>query len=111
MGKSVITTRKNADYQFVLKAANGQTILASQGYSAKAGCENGIESVKKNAPDDARYDKKTSANGKFYFNLKAANGQIIGISEMYETEASRDNGIESVKKNAPDAEIVDESAA
>ena len=99
MGKFVITTRSNGEFQFNLKAGNGQTILASESYSTKAACENGIESVRKNASDDARYERKTSSNGKPFFNLKAGNGQIIGSSEMYESEASRENGIESVKKN------------
>ncbi|WP_293301802.1 YegP family protein [Pedobacter sp. UBA4863] len=107
MGKFEITTRKNGDYQFNLKAGNGQVILSSQGYNAKAGCENGIESVKKNAIDDNRYDRLESSNGKPYFNLKASNGQVIGSSEMYESVASMENGIESVKKNAPDATIAD----
>ncbi|MGC4231660.1 MAG: YegP family protein [Niabella sp.] len=110
MGTFVISTRKNGECQFNLKAGNGQIILSSEGYTTKAACENGIESVKTNAPNDARYDKLTSKNGKFYFNLKAGNGQIIGTSEMYESEASRDNGIESVKKNAPGASVQDESA-
>jgi len=103
MGKFVITKRTNGDFQFNLKAGNGQIILTSQGYSSKSGCENGIESVKNNASDDARYDRKTSSNDKPYFNLIAANGQIIGSSEMYESTASRENGIESVKNNAPTA--------
>lgn len=111
MGKFVISERKNGDFQFVLKAGNGQVILASQGYASKASCTNGIESVKTNAPDDGRFDRLTSSNGKWYFNLKAANGQIIGTSEMYESEAGRENGIESVKKNAPDATVEDETAA
>ena len=101
MGKFEITTRKNGEFQFNLKAGNGQVILTSEGYSSKSGCTNGIESVKKNSQDDGKYEKKTSSNGKPYFNLKATNGQIIGNSEMYESVASRDNGIESVKKNAP----------
>lgn len=105
MGKFVVSVRKNGEYQFNLKAGNGQVILSSEGYTTKAACLNGIESVKKNAPDDDRFDRKTSSNGKPYFNLKAGNGQIIGSSEMYESEASRDNGIESVKKNAPDASV------
>lgn len=109
MGKFVITKRNNGEYQFNLKADNGQTILTSEGYSAKSGCENGIESVKKNAPDDGRYDRLESKNGKYYFNLKAGNGQIIGTSEMYESTAGRDNGIESVKKNAPLATIDDQT--
>lgn len=107
MGKFEITTRKNGEIQFNLKAGNGQVILASEGYSSKSGCLNGIESVRKNSQDDSKFEKKTSSNGKPYFNLKATNGQIIGTSEMYESEAGRDNGIESVKKNAPDAETVD----
>lgn len=110
MGKFVITKRTNGEFQFNLKAGNGQTILASEGYTTKAACENGIESVRKNSQDDARYDRKESSNGKPYFNLKATNGQIIGNSEMYESVAARENGIESVKKNAPDATIDDQSA-
>ncbi len=110
MGKFVITTRKNGEYQFSLKAGNGQEILGSEGYSTKAACLNGAESVKKNSQDDARFDRLESKNGKFYFTLKAGNGQIIGTSEMYETAASRDNGIESVKKNAEDATIDDQTA-
>lgn len=105
MGKFVITTRTNGEFQFNLKAGNGQTILSSEGYKTKAACENGIESVKKNSQVDERFERNTSKNGKFYFNLKATNGQIIGTSEMYESEDGRDNGIESVKKNAPDAEV------
>lgn len=109
MGKFVISKRTNGEFQFNLKAGNGQTILASEGYSTKANCENGIESVRKNSQDDNRFDKKTSSNGKSYFNLKATNGQIIGTSEMYESNESRDNGIESVKANAPDAVVDDQS--
>jgi len=110
MGKFVITTRKNGEYQFSLKAGNGQEILGSEGYTTKSACQNGIESVKKNSQDDARFDRLESKNGKWYFNLKATNGQIIGTSEMYESASSRDNGIESVKKNAPDADVDDQTA-
>ena len=109
MGKFVITKRANGEYQFNLKAGNGQVILGSEGYTTKSACENGIDSVKKNAPDDDRYDRKESSTGKPYFNLKAGNGQIIGSSEMYESVAARENGIESVKKNAPEASVEDES--
>ena len=110
MGKFVISTRKNGEFQFSLKAGNGQEILASEGYTTKAACLNGVESVKKNSQDEARFDKLESKNGKFYFNLKATNGQIIGTSEMYESTASRYNGIASVAKNAPDAETDDQTA-
>jgi uncharacterized protein len=110
MGKFVITTRKNGEYQFSLKAGNGQEILGSEGYTTKSACQNGIESVKKNSQDDARFERLESKNGKWYFNLKATNGQIIASSEMYESASARDNGIESVKKNAPDADVDDQSA-
>lgn len=110
MGKFVITKRTNGEFQFNLKANNGQTILSSEGYTSKPNCENGIESVKRNSQDDSKFDRKTSSNSKPYFNMKATNGQIIGTSEMYETVASRDNGIESVKNNAPDATTEDLSS-
>ncbi|OYX82652.1 MAG: hypothetical protein B7Y83_14110 [Flavobacteriales bacterium 32-34-25] len=110
MGKFVITKRVNGEFQFNLKAANGQAILASEGYTTKTACDNGIESVRKNAQEDGRFERKDSSNGKYYFNLKATNGQIIGNSEMYESVASRENGIESVKKNAPDAVVEDQTA-
>ena len=107
MGKFVISKRTNGEFQFNLKADNGQVILTSEGYSSKAGCENGISSVKTNSQDDSKFDKKTSSNGKPYFNLKASNGQIIGTSEMYESTSGRDNGITSVKNNAPSASTED----
>lgn len=109
MGKFVITTRTNGDFQFNLKAGNGEIILTSQGYSSKSSCNNGIESVRKNSSDDNRYEKKTSTNDKYYFALKAGNGEIIGSSQMYESSSGRDNGIESVKKNAPDATVDDQT--
>lgn len=105
MGTFLISKRKNDEFQFVLKAGNGQVILASEGYTTKAACENGIESVRKNSQIDERFDKLEAKNGNPYFNLRASNGQIIGSSEMYESVAARDNGIESVKKNAPDADV------
>ncbi|MDO4704551.1 YegP family protein [Tannerella sp.] len=111
MGKFVISTRKNGEFQFNLKATNGQVILSSEGYTTKAACMNGVESVKKNAQTESRFEKHIAKNGKFYFNLKATNGQVIGSSQMYESEASRDNGINSVQKNAPDAAIEDQTLA
>jgi uncharacterized protein YegP (UPF0339 family) len=109
MGKFVITKRTNGEFQFNLAAGNGQTILTSEGYVAKSSCENGIESVRKNSQDDSKFERKTASNGKPYFNLKATNGQIIGSSQMYENESSRDNGIASVKSNAPDATLDDQT--
>jgi uncharacterized protein YegP (UPF0339 family) len=108
MGKFATKTGKDGQFYFNLKADNGQVILSSEGYSSASSRDNGIESVRTNAVNDARYERITSSNGKPYFNLKASNGQVIGKSELYESVASRDNGIESVKKNAPTASVVAE---
>ncbi len=105
--KFEITKRKNGEFQFNLKAGNGEIILTSEGYVAKDSCKKGIASVQKNASVDGRYERKIAKNGNPFFNLKSTNGQIIGSSETYSSESAREKGIESVKKNAPTAEIVD----
>jgi len=107
MGKFVINKRKNDEFQFNLKANNHQVILTSEGYTTKSNCQNGIESVRTNSKDDSKFDRRMSSNNKYYFNLKATNGQIIGTSEMYEASSGRDNGIASVKSNAPSADVED----
>ncbi len=107
MGKFEVYEGNGGKYYFRLKAGNGQVILASQGYKTKASAKAGIASVKTNAVKDAQFDRKESKNGKQFFNLVARNKEIIGSSEMYESKASMENGIASVSKNAPDAEIVD----
>ncbi|MDR5171134.1 YegP family protein [Methylobacillus flagellatus] len=94
-------SEKNGQYSFVLKADNGEIILTSEQYVAKSSAENGIESVRTNSPNDARYERLTSTNDKPYFNLKATNGQVIGTSQLYSSTSSRDSGIESVKTNGP----------
>ncbi len=105
MAKFEVYQDAKSEYRFRLKAGNGQNILASEGYKAKASCMNGIESVQKNSQDDSKFERKESKNGKHYFNLKATNGQVIGTSEMYEATSGMENGIASVKKNAPIATI------
>lgn len=96
-------------YHFNLRAGNYEKILTSETYETKAGAEGGIDSVKANAPDDARYDRKTAKDGSPYFTLSATNGKVIGRSEMYSTTAAMEKGIESVKANAPDAPVIDRS--
>ena len=108
MGKFVITTRKNGEFQFNLKATNGQVILTSEGYTTRTACLNGVESVKKNAAVEGRYEVKVAKNGKPFFNLKASNGQVIGASQMYSSERTMKAGIASVMKNAPEAPVVEE---
>lgn len=100
---------KAGEFRFRLKAGNGEIILASEGYKAKDSALNGVESVKKNAADDARYECKTTAAGSS-FNLLAANGQVIGSSQVYATEQSRDAGIDSVKRNASGAGVKEVAA-
>ena len=108
-GKFELYKDLSNEYRFRLKAGNGEIILRSEGYENKAGAENGIDSVKANAPIDARYERRMSNNNKYFFNLRAANNQVIGTSEMYETAAGRDNGIQSVKTNAPTATTDDQT--
>jgi len=108
-GKFELKKSKNEKYFFSLLASNGQKILASEMYETKASALNGIESVKKNAADDARFERLVAKNGAAYFSLKAGNGQVIGSSEMYASASSRDNGITSCKTNAPGAETDDQS--
>ncbi|MDP5218212.1 YegP family protein [Ruegeria sp. 2205SS24-7] len=107
--KFELYTDKSGEFRFRLKAGNGENILASEGYKQKASAENGIKSVKENAGDDGRYERKETAAGKHMFNLKASNGQVIGTSQSYASASGRDNGIESVKKNAPEADTDDQT--
>lgn len=97
----------DGQFQFVLKAGNAETILTSELYKAKPSAENGISSVQANCTHDDRYDRLEAKNGKFYFNLKAANHQIIGTSQMYASVQARDGGIASVKANGTTTTIKD----
>lgn len=124
MGKFVVKEAKGG-MRFNLKAGNGEIIATSQDYASEETCMNGIESVKKNAPIAAIEDQTVEnyevqknpkfeiykdKAGEFRFRLKATNGQIIAVGEGYKAMAGCKNGIESIRKNAPDAEIVKEEA-
>lgn len=102
-----IKKASDGQFQFVLKAGNAETILTSELYKAKPSAENGIASIQANCTKDDRYDRLEAKNGKLYFNLKAANHQIIGTSQMYASAQSRDAGIESVKANGTSTTIKD----
>ncbi|MEP6944734.1 MAG: YegP family protein [Acidobacteriota bacterium] len=106
-GKFELKVAKNGKYHFNLLASNGQIILQSEMYESKSAAENGIASVKKNGGDDARYERKEGKDGSPYFTLKAANHQVIGMSEQYSSKSAMENGIQSVMKNAPDAPTVE----
>jgi hypothetical protein len=108
-GKFEIKKAKDDEFYFHLKAANGQIILSSQMYTEKSSAHEGVESVKKNARDDKHYERKDEKNGKHMFNLKAANHQVIGTSQGYTTTSAREEGIASVKENAPGAVVIDEA--
>ncbi len=120
MGKFVIRETKTG-IKFDLKAGNGEVIATSEVYTSEKACRNGIASVQKNAPVAAvenqtvegysvekhpKFEVYIDKAGEFRFRLKAANGQIIAVSEGYKAIASCMNGIESVKKNAVDAPVV-----
>jgi len=101
----VYQSGKDKEFRFRLKAGNGQTILSSEGYSSKASCMNGIESVKKNSVDFNRFNKTQTPTKMWRFNLTSPNSQVVGTSQNYKSESGCKNGIESVRKNAPKAGI------
>lgn len=109
MAARYVLSRSGSQFRVVLKAGNHETILTSELYNAKSSAEEGIESVKKNSSLDERYERKNSNNGKPMFNLKASNGQVIGISELYSSESARYGGIASVKANGPSAMVDDQA--
>jgi len=106
-GKFEIFQDKGGEFRFRLKAANGNIVLGSEGYASKASARHGAESVQANCEDPSRFDKTATEAGKFRFNLKARNNQVIGTSQNYDSEASRDAGITAVANAARGAEIVD----
>jgi uncharacterized protein len=109
-GTFVIEKGAAGKFRFNLKAGNHEIILTSETYEAKSGAENGIESVRTNSQNDARYIRKTAKDGSPYFVLTAGNGETIGKSEMYSSTRAMENGIKSVATNAPKAKVVDKTA-
>ena len=105
--KFQIFCSKDDQYYFRLRAENGEIILASEGYTAKPSCKNGIRSVKENATDQSQFQNKVTKNGRPYFVLVARNHEVIGVSETYNSEQNRDVGIASVMANAPIAPVED----
>jgi uncharacterized protein len=106
MGKFKLTS-KGTQWHFNLLAGNNEPILHSEVYESKSAALNGIESVKKNSAREGAFEVKTAKDGQTYFVLKSTNGQIVGQSEMYKSTSGCSNGIESVKKNAADAETIE----
>ncbi len=101
---------KDNKFAFNLKAGNGEIILTSETYSSKSAAESGVDSVKQNAPLEDRYERKVATNGQNFFVLHAANKEPIGHSEMYSSKSAMENGIASVKSNAPTASTKDLTA-
>ena len=106
-GKFEIKKGSNGKFRFNLKASNGQIILTSEAYESRSAATKGIESVRKNAGNDGRFERKTAKDGSAFFVLKAANGEPIGKSETYSSKSSMESGIASVGKNAADAVVTD----
>lgn len=109
-GNFVLKAGTNGETYFRLQAGNGQVILKSEMYKTRASALACVASVTKNASEDARYERKDAAGGQSMFNLKATHGQVIGSSELYKSEASREAGIESVKNHPPTATTDDQTA-
>lgn len=109
MAKFIITSSKPKVFHFNLQASNGEVILSSESYTTKDSCLKGIESVKSNAPDPAKYSIFESKDGRFYFTLKAGNNKVIGTSQMYKSLPNLNTGIASLQKNAPIARVEDKT--
>ncbi|MGF0239393.1 YegP family protein [Rhodococcus sp. IEGM1300] len=104
-----LSKTSSGQFRFVLKAANAETILVSEHYTSRSGAESGIAAVQKNSPLDERYERKNTKDGHPYFNLKAANHEIVGSSEAYSSDAAREKGIASVKAIGPTTVIKDKT--
>jgi len=104
-GRFEIAIDKAGEHRFNLLASNGQVILSSEGYTRKEGCLNGIESVRRHSAEDRFFERTIAADGRYHFNLKAANGEVIGTSQMYKDTQGMENGIASVRFHAPDAVV------
>jgi len=107
-GKFEVKRQASGKVGFALKARNGRTILTGQAYADKSGAQNGVRSVQENAAEDAKFERKAAKDGRPYFVLKAANGQVIGQSQMYASARSMEKGIASVRRHASDAEVDDQ---
>ena len=108
-GKYVLHPAGKEQFHWDLKAGNGETILSSQMYASKQSAEVGIESCRTNSSKEAQFSKLVSKDSKPYFVLKAANGEPIGTSQMYASEATRDHGIASCKENGPKGATQDDT--
>lgn len=110
MPGSFVVLKSAQNFRFNLRAGNHEIILSSESYKSKDGALNGVESVRANSQDAARFTRKTAKDGSPYFVLTAKNGEIIGKSEMYSSARAMENGIKSVAANAPGAKLVDKTA-
>jgi uncharacterized protein YegP (UPF0339 family) len=102
-----VNKSKADDFYFVLKSGNGEVVLTSEMYTSRDSANNGIVSVQDNSGDDFHYERATASDGKFHFNLRAANHQVIGSSQMYATMETREIGIASVIGNGKSTTVKD----
>jgi uncharacterized protein YegP (UPF0339 family) len=109
MAKFQLKKAANGEFHFTLTGSDDQSLLQSEMYKTKSSAENGIESVKKNAADDGRYDRKKATNGKDYYVLKAGNGQVIGQSRMFDNGGAMEAAIGAVKSGAAGAAVDDQA--
>ena len=108
-GHFELSKSSDGQFRFVLKAGNGEIILSSEQYKAKQSALDGIESVRKNAQREGAFEVKAASGGKYHFVLKASNGQVIGTSQLYASEAGAKAGCDSVKSSAPGASVQDDA--
>ena len=107
MGIFIVKKEIDGHYYVTLKVKGGRVILNSLKHLSATSCKNGIEIIRANAPDNLKYEYKKTYDGKFYFRLKSLNGEVLGNSKIYETAEHRNVGIETVRRIAPRASVID----
>ena len=107
MGIFVVKKEDDGHYSATLKVKGGHIILNGIRHISKSSCKDGIEIIRANASDNLKYDYKKTFDGKFYFRLKSVNGEVLGNSKIYKTAEHRNVGIETVRRIAPLATVID----
>ena len=107
MGIFIVKREENGNYSVTLKVKGGHIMLNSIKHLYKSSCKDGIEIIRANATDNLKYEYKKTFDGKFYFRLKSVHGDVLGNSKIYETAEHRNIGIETVRRIAPFASVID----
>jgi len=107
MGIFIVKKEEDGHFYVTLKVKGGHIMLHGIRHLSKSSCKDGIEIIRANATDNLKYEYKKTFDGKFYFRLKSVHGEVLGSSKIYETAEHRNTGIETVRRIAPFARVID----